>query len=182
MMDCRHLTLSLPDYDTENRAFYQRYRLNQLQRVRRYTVSAQTGQGFYKAVDHLNHTSEQIHGCYMTIGRLGSANQHWETLWPCLFDAIPEVVERRTHRLRFAVAGQDSLICYQQQLYKPRSAAVYCWSPKPLSNQVLVAVRDWAHREGYRNLVLSLDDEAAKILGSATEVEPYYHEIYSLHL
>ena len=57
--------------------------------------------------------------------------------------------------------------------YDPRSADLYSWSPKPISTQLLSAIRDWAHREGYRSLWLMVTEDTAKTLGPDAEPDPY---------
>ncbi len=151
-------------------------------RVVRLSLAAKTGQVFYRAVEHPNADAAQINEWYMPVGRLGSARQQWETLWPRLWNAIPQIRERRTHRLHVAAAGQEAFICCQQQLYDPRSADVYCWSPKPLSGQLVTAIRDWSHREGYRTLVMAVAPDTVKTLGPEAEADGYYQDVYALDI
>lgn len=116
----------------------------------------------------------------MSVGRLGSSRQQWETLWPQTWYAIAEMRERRTHRLNFSASGQEALIFCQQQLYNSRAVEVYMWSPKPLTTQLLTALRDWTHREGYRTLVLCVNDDIAKVLGNEAEADGYYEDVYAV--
>lgn len=182
MMDCRRITVSCAGYDAESVSFYQQHGFKLLSRLQRFTLPARTGQSFYKATEHLKTEFSQIKGWHMSLGRTESARQHWEFLWTRLWDAVPEIRDRKTQRLHFSAAGQDVFLCCQQQLYVPRSAEIWCWSPKPLTSQLLVAIRDWAHREGYRTLSLIVSDEAVKVLGTEAEAEPYYQEIYGLEV
>jgi GNAT superfamily N-acetyltransferase len=164
----------------EAQQFYQSQGARPLAVVSRYSLPARTGQGFYRTVEHPDPNPAQIRGWHMPIGRFGSARQQWETLWPRTWDAIPEIRQRRTHRLKFNAAGQDAFVCCQQQLYSERSADVHCWSPRPLTSQLLTAVRDWSHREGYRTLVLSVTEDTAKILGPEAEADGYSETIYGV--
>jgi hypothetical protein len=179
-LKCKQFLVSfaLPDF----RDIYQQNRLKPLATVRRYTISAKTGQGFYRTVEHLNPDPAQINNWHMPIGRLGSARQQWETLWPRTWDALPEIRQRRTHRLLFNAAGQEALIYCQQQLYEPRSADISCWSPKPLTPQLLTAVRDWAHREGYRTLVMAVLEDTIKTLGAEAESDGYFQETFGVNV
>lgn len=165
---------------TEDKTFYASGGMRPVADVRRCAMPARSGQGFYRAVDHLDPDPAQIDGWHMVFGRLESARQQWETLWPRTWDALPEMRQRRTHRLRMNAAGQDALVCIQQQLYMPRSADVYCWSPRPLTGQLLTAVRDWAHREGYRTLVMAVPDSALKTLGPEAEPDGFALDVYAL--
>lgn len=180
MADCRRLTASCADYDTNSAGLYQGFGMSPLARVQRCAVPARTGQGFYKAGEHLPADAEPIKGWHMLIGRLESARQHWEMLWPRLWEAVPEINARRTHRLRITAAGQDALVCCQQQLYTPRNAEVYCWSPRALTSHLLVAIRDWAHREGYRTLMMAVAADNARALGADAEPDPYHQDFYAV--
>jgi GNAT superfamily N-acetyltransferase len=182
MMDCRRITVSLAGYDSESTNFYAGSGFAPIAHIQRYALPARTGQSFYKATDHPNADQSQIRGWYMSVGRLEDARQHWEHLWPRLFDAVPEIRDRHTQRLHLSAAGQEAFLCCQAQLYDPRTADVYCWSPKPLTSQLLVAIRDWAHREGYRTLVLAVSDEISKLLGTEAEADPHSQQVYALDL
>ncbi len=177
---CDRFQINLAVY--EHRTFYERHGLRPLVTTQRYNLPARTGQGFYRAVEHLDSSASQIEDWYMPVGRLGSARQQWETLWPRTWDALPEIQRQKTHRLHINAAGQVALVCCQQQLYAPRNLDVFCWSPKPLTAQLLTSIRDWAHREGYRTLVLAVMDSAAKILGPEAEADGYIQETYAVEL
>jgi GNAT superfamily N-acetyltransferase len=181
-LKCQRLTAVCISADTAMTDFYVRHGLGPLARIVRYSLPARTGQVFYKAVEHPNPDPTQIHGWYMPIGRLGSARQQWETLWPRFWDVIPEIRARRTQRLHVVAAGQPAFLCCQQQLYAPRNADVYCWTPKPLTSQVLTAIRDWAHREGYRTLALAVVEDTVKTLGPEAEPDVYTHEVYAVEV
>ncbi len=177
---CERLTaVGLPN-DTHSQALYARHGLTSITRISRYNLPARSGQGFYKTVDHLNANAAQIADWYMPVGRFGSARQQWETRWPRTFHAVPEIRHHRAHRLQFSASGQEALIYCQQDLYNPRSAEIELWSPKPLTSQLLTALRDWTHREGYRTLIMSVMD--AKILGPEAEPDGYYQDIYAVDL
>lgn len=179
---CERLTAGFSRYDQETAAFYRSAGFSSLTSVKSYVLPAQTGQSFYKTTDHPGADAAQIHGWHMSVGRMTSARHHWETLWPALWDAIPQITHHKTHRLHFSAAGQEAFVCCQQHLYDPRSADIHCWSPKPLTTQLLTAIRDWAHRESYRRLVFSVPDSLTKVLGADIESTPYQQEIYAKSL
>ncbi len=179
---CLRVTAQCVASDANTQEFYTRHNLNPVAQIKRYSLSAKSGQGFYKVVDHNNADAHQIDRWFMSVGRLGSAHEQWETLWPRTFDALPEVRERHTRRLHFSAAGQEALVCCQPQLYAPRNAEIYLWSPKPLTSQLLTALRDWTHREGYRSLILAVTDDIAKVLGSEAESDGYAVEVYGLQV
>jgi hypothetical protein len=89
---------------------------------------------------------------------------------------------RRTFRMKFNAAGQDAYLAFQPQMYNPRALDVYAWSQKPLSTQLLTAMRDWAHKEGYRTLVMAVPEDAAKMLGQEAEADGYSVEFYSCNI
>lgn len=161
------------------RAFYSAQGFTLLATIQRHSLPARTGQGFYRVSPHDDPDPAQIHGWSMPIGRTGSARQMWETLWPRTWDALPEIAAQRTYRLSLNAAGQEALLYCQQQLYAPRTADVSCWSPRPLTKQLLTAIRDWAHREGFRTLILPVDETTAKLLGPEAEADAYRQEHYA---
>jgi hypothetical protein len=179
---CERFTANCVANDAETNALYAQSGMQPVARVERVSLPARTGQVFYRAVEHPNADAAQITDWYMPVGRMGSARQQWETLWPPLWNALPEIRERRTQRVRFSAAGQEAFICCQQHLYEPRSADLYCWSPKPLSGQLLTAIRDWSHREGYRTLVMAVTPDTLKILGAEAESDGYYQDVYAVNV
>ena len=124
----------------------------------------------------------QVAGWAMPIGRLESARRHWEMLWPRLREAFPQIIARKMHRLHFSAAGQEAFVCYQQQIYQPRTADVYCWSPGRVTKQLLMAICDWAYREEYRSLVLALPEATTKLLGQGYEENPYQQNCYAIDI
>mgnify|MGYP007095982785 CR=1 FL=1 len=153
--------------------------MHPLAQVGRYTLGAATGQSFYRATEHPDASPTQIKGWQMTIGRQESARYHWETLWPALWEIIPEIAQRRTHRLHVTASAQEAFVWCQQHLFDPRSADISCWSLKPMGSQLMTAIRDWAHREGYRNLVLFVPEATTRLFGGEVEVPPYHHLVYA---
>lgn len=162
----------------EARSFYESQGLETLCIVRRYSLPARTGQGFYVTAEHEKDDPAQIRDWHMPVGRLSSARQQWETYWPDTWAAIPEMRQQQTQRLKFNASGQEALVCCQQHLYTPRNADIYCWSPRPLTSQLLTAIRDWSHRAGYRTLIMALPEDQAKVLGTEAEADGYYVTVY----
>lgn len=161
------VTVSLSSYDEEGQQWYGRYGLTRQDTFTRYDVRTQMGQGFYRAVPHLHADIAQISGWHMPIGRIGSPAQQWHTLWPGLWDAVPQIADEKLHRLRVTASSQEAFLCFQQDLFDPRVATVYCWSNKPETSALLVAIRDWAHRNGYRTLTLWGSAALGKLLTDA---------------
>jgi hypothetical protein len=175
----RQLTVSFSGYDRESSTFFTAQGFEHLETIVQYTLVAQAGRSFYKATDHPAAEPAQITGWGMPVGRMESAHTHWHLLWPGLWDALDEVTAQRTHRLAIHAAGQDAFVCIQQGLYTPRTAQVYCWSPKPLTSQLLVSLRDWAYRQDYRTLAFSVPERTAKLFGPDAETTPYQQAIFT---
>lgn len=179
-MKARTVTVSRVGEAPGEAGFHGHYELRTLCHIGRLSLPARTGQIFYRATEHRNADPTQIHGWYMPVGRLTSARQEWEHLWPRTWEVISEIRAQRTHRLHFTAAGQEAFVCCRQQLYDPRSADISCWSPKPLTNQLVSAIRDWGHREGYRTLVWVVADDTVKVLGQEAEPGGYAVAICAL--
>ena len=172
------LTMSLPEYDAAQATYYRKYfGANEFLRLARHSLPAQTGQSFYKTREYSDDNPKQIEGWEMLIGRWTSPRHLWETEWTEHWTAIPQIINRTKHRLHINAAGHEAIVCYHQQLYNIRAADVYCWSAKKLSSQLIVAIRDWGHRAGYRNLLFALPDVSAKLLPAEATNEPHYQII-----
>lgn len=168
--DVSRVTVASTVYDADKLAFYDRFGFNELGQIQRVNLSAQGGTvGFYKVTPHDVTDASQIDGWQMPIGRLESARYHWEHLLPQLWFAVPSITERKIHRLRFNVGGQDAFVVLQEQLYNPRSADVYCWTPKALSTHLVGSIRDWAYKIGFRSLTMAVSEKIAPILDSDLE-------------
>ena len=172
------LTIGCSAYEPGMHTFLESLNFEHIETVIRVDIPAQTGQAFYKANVHEVPDYDQVKGWLMPFGRTGSARMQWETVWANLWKAIPEIIAQKTHRLYMSVAGQDAYIVYQQQLYDPRTADVYCWTSKPLSKQLLSAIRDRAHREGFRNLAMIVTQAAVPLLNVTPDSAPYKQEIF----
>ncbi len=176
------VTVSFSGYDMATAAQYRRYGMSQIAQIRRYTLPAKTGQGFYKVSEHPNANPDQLKGWHMSAGRIQSSHQHWEALWPDIWQSIDELAARQIYRLRFNIAGHDALVCVEQELYNPRSVNIACWSAKPLNSQFMTALRDWTHRENYRTLVLNIPESEVKALGPDAEPDPFRQDIYAVNV
>lgn len=173
-----HISAATSAYDKLGIAFFQRYGFSEIMRMRQVNLSAQSGNvGFYKVNEHENSAASQIEEWIMPIGRVQSARLHWEHLWSNLWQALPEIMARKTNRLRFNAAGQDAFVCVQEQLYNPRAADIYCWTPKALSGHLVAAIRDWSYKAGYRSLSLAVNEKSAPLLGSDLEETAYQQVI-----
>ena len=176
---CQHVTVTRVGGSS---AYDERYELKPLSKLRRYNLPARQGQIFYRAVEHSNADAAQINGWVMAVGRLTCARQQWETLWTQQWETLPEIRQRQTARRHFAAAGQDALMFCREHLYDPRRAEISLWTPKPLTPPLGSAVRDWAHREGYRTLVMAVEEDSRSALGTEAEDDGYAQETCTLTL
>lgn len=147
--------------------------------MRRCTLPARTGQGLYQSVADETTDARQIAGWTMPLGRSSSARQMWEMHWNPIWDVLPPLRER-TRRLRFAASGQEAYIVFQRGLYDARVVEIACWTPRALSSALLMALRDWAHREGYRTLSLLVPEDALKMLGADAEADGYTQTVWTM--
>ncbi|MGB7340835.1 MAG: hypothetical protein WBC91_18200 [Phototrophicaceae bacterium] len=168
------ISVSSALYDAPKLAFYRGFEFNNLIQVQRVHVRAQGASvGFYKVTEHHNTDANQINGWQMPLGRMESARYHWEVLWAQLWHAVPELQAHRIHRLQFNAGGQDAFIVVQEQLYNPRNAEIFCWTPKALTANLIGAIRDWTYKTGYRTLTMAVDENVAKIFDANLETTAY---------
>jgi len=176
------VSTNLAANDSARIRFYEGHGMARTDEIRRMTLPAKQGQVFYKALEHPDDDPAQVDGWFLNIGRLGSARSQWESLWHKTWETIPQVQARKTHRLKMNAAGNDAFVLVRQQLYLPRSADVFAWTPKPPTGQLLTAIRDWAHREGYRKLVMPTVESGVKTLGLDAEPDGYREYVYTIDL
>ena len=167
------LSIEYPAYDEEQATYYRKYfGSTESLRLNRYALHAQIGQSFYKSQDFDKVDASMIDGWTLAVGRWTSPRALWETEWIEHWSSIPHIIERKKHRQFVNASGHEALVCFHQQLYNDRNAEVYCWSPRNLSTQLLVAIRDMGHRLGFRMLSLALPDFSAKLLPADTAADP----------
>ena len=175
------LSAAYPEYDRQQATYYRKYfGANEALRLTRYSLSAQIGQSFYKTHDFNRAAASVIEDWQMPVGRWTSPRALWETEWVEHWAAIPQIIKRSKQRQYINASGQEAIVCYHQQLYNERSADVYCWSPRGLSSQLMVAIRDLGHRSGYRTLMLVLSQSDAKLLPAEATADPHQQVIASV--
>ncbi len=175
------LSVAYPEYDRQQATYYRKYfGTNETLRLTRCMLSAQIGQGFYKRYDYDKTAASAIRGWQMSVGRWTSPRALWETHWVEHWKAIPQIIERSKKRQYINASGHEAIVCYHQQLYNVRNADVYCWSPRSLSAQLVVALRDMGHRAGYRTLIFAVSEAAAKQLPPEAAAEPHQQIIASV--
>lgn len=170
---CQHITITRVGGAS---VYDERYILTPLSTLRRFNLPARQGQIFYRAVEHLDTNAAQINGWAMPVGRLSCSRQQWETVWPRQWETLPEIRQRQSARRQISAAGQEALMFCREHLYDPRRADLSLWTPKGLTLQLVSAVRDWAHREGYRTLVVAVEEDSIEALGTEAEDDGYMQE------
>lgn len=167
------LSVAYPDYSSDKATYYRKYfGAGEAFRLKRYTINAQLGQSFYKSQEYSKTDASQIDGWALAVGRMTSPRALWESEWIEHWSGIPQIIERGKRRHYINASGHEALVCFHQQLYDARKADVYCWSPRHLSTQLLVAIRDMGHRLGFRALTLALPRASAELLPADTTADP----------
>lgn len=172
------LSVAYPDYDMDRATYCRKYfGVSEAFRLTRYSIAAQVGQSFYKSQQYEKSDASQIDDWAMAVGRCTSPRALWESVWIEHWRSIPQIVERSKQRHYINASGHEALVCFHRQQYNERNAEVYCWSPRNLSTQLLVAIRDMGHRLGYRSLTLALPEAAAELLPAEHTREPNHRII-----
>lgn len=167
------LSVDFPAYDQDLATTYRKcFGVAETFRLTRYALHAQIGQSFYKSQAFDKVDANLIDGWALAVGRCTSPRALWESEWIEHWNGIPQIIERKKHRHYVNASGHEAIVCFHQQLYNERNAEVYCWSPRNLSTQLLVAIRDMGHRHGFRTLILALPDSSATLLPADTTADP----------
>ena len=177
------LSVAYPEYDRQQATYYRKYfGANETLRLTRYALPAQIGQSFYKTHDYDETAASAVAGWQMSVGRWTSPRALWETEWVEHWKAIPQIIERSKQRQYINASGHEAIVCYHQQLYNARNADVYCWSPRGLSGQLVVAIRDLGHRSGYRSLIFAVPQSSAKLLPPESTADPHQQVIATVNV
>lgn len=178
LMKCERLTVSHAD----GRDFYIKQGFRLLRSGVGVRIPAQAGRAFYQASELTDRNPEQIKNWHMPLGHYQSARQEWEKLFPQDWAAgVPEILNIATAHLKLTVTGQN-LIVFTQESDQPGEVHLSCWAARPLSNPILTALRDRAHRDGYHTLVSYVLDSDLPLLGSDVQQTDYTQDHYELPL
>lgn len=160
--------------------WYQENGFERISRARRYRINTQGGRVFYRATEHHDENHEQIAGWEMAIGRISNSRCEWERNWQKKWDVLVEQSDRRIDRLHLAIAGQEALVCARQEAYHRHCVDVALWTMKPLSIQLMIALREWAYRQRYREIQLLIDEKYENLLDENSEADGYYLDTYAM--
>lgn len=173
----RALHVNVAPYDEDRTTRYTAHEFTQLSQLQEYLVPAKTGQGFYQATEYTHTSYDALKGWGMPIGRMSAARHAWESLWTRLFDAVPELGAETVHRLTFTVSGQEAFVYIQAGMDSLRQAQVWCWTSKPYSVALHTAIRDWAYRQGYRELSMWANAATSAVFGDEAEATFRQHVV-----
>lgn len=149
--------------------------------ARRYRIPTQGGRVFYRAIAHEDEDPAQIAGWEMAIGRFSSSRSEWERCWQKKWDILVAQDDLRTDRLQLSIAGQQAFVCARQEAYHRQCVDVSLWTMKPLSIQLIIALREWAYRKRYREIQLLIDEGYQNLLDESIETDGYFLETYALN-
>ena len=162
--------------------WYEANGFERVARARRFLMTAQGGRVFFRASAHPNEDPAQIDGWELAIGRVSSSRCQWERDWRQLWDALVEQGRLRVDRFRLSLAGHEALVCARQGAYHRQSVEIALWSMKPLSVQLVIALREWAFRQHYRELQLLIHEKDATLLDDSAEADGYHLDTHALKL
>lgn len=162
--------------------WYEENGFEHIARAQRFRMTTQGGRVFFRASAHPNEDPAQIEGWEMAIGRVSSARCQWERDWRQLWDALVEQGDRRIDRFRLSLAGQEALVCARQGAYHRQSVDIALWSIKPLSVQLMIALREWAYRQRYREIQLLIDEKYVTLMDDSAEADGYHLDTYALRV
>ena len=177
-LDCQRVCIGNEDAQQ----FYAGEGWRKLTVVRPVTWLPRTGQVFYQSTPHPSADPAQIKGWSMPLGRGQSARQEWESRWPTLWMAVPQLRDQRVERLKFTAAGGTLFVMYAESIYDQRWAHVYVWAGTPLTGPMVTAINDRAHKLGFRRLSSVVTGESFAFLGSEAEADGPARGVFSIEL
>lgn len=145
----------------------------------RLVIPSHEGRVFYKASELKSFDPEQIAGWHMPLGRYQSAREEWDRMSPGFWNSVPEIVEVETSRLQITVTGQEAFALMQQERHNPEQVHVWLWTKRPVNHLMLVALRDWVARQGYKSMVTYAWDYVMPTLELEFEEQPYTQHLYA---
>jgi predicted N-acetyltransferase YhbS len=180
LMKCERITVS----HAEARDFYIRQGFRVARTGREIKIPTNAGRAIYQVHELTNHDPDQIKNWYMPLGHYQSARQEWEQLFPQVWAAgMPELLNIPTAHLTLTVAGQNAIVYFQDAIdHEPGTVNLQCWSPRPLTGPLITALRDKAHRDGYKTILSYILDADRGLLGTDVEQSDTVHEHLELAL
>lgn len=146
---CKRVTVARVELDAP---LYEHYGFHRAHIGHEITFPAQEGRVFYKATELKQFDPAQIVGWHMPLGRYQNAREEWDRMPPGFWNSVPEIVEIETARVQITVTGQEAYAMFQEHRENPEVAQVFVWTRRPINNLVVLVLRDWAARHGYKSL------------------------------
>lgn len=180
LMGCLRVTVANPDAPD----FYTGVGFRQMASGQRVRIPTQAGRAFYQASELTDRSPEQIYGWRMPLGRYQSARQEWDALFPQDWAAgLPELLNVPMAHLKMTVAGQNALVFLREADLpdsQPGECSLACWSLRPLTPQLLAALRDRAYREGFQTISTFVMDSDLPLLAGDDTLHATPELIYEL--
>jgi GNAT superfamily N-acetyltransferase len=183
LMKCERITVS----HAEAKDFYKKVGFRHTRSGRGVRIPAAAGRAIYQAVELTDPNPNQVRNWHVVLGRYRSSRQEWERLFPQTWTAgIPELLNIGAAHVKITVAGQHAIVFVREPSEpesRPGDGSITCWSQRPLQGQqgqLLTALKDWAHRGGYRALITYALDQDVELLGADVEQTGYTQEFYEM--
>jgi len=173
---CKRVTIADGEGDA---ALYEHHHFTRAHVGQRIRIKAGEGRVFYKASDLKVFEPAQIDGWHMPLGRYQSARQEWDRMLPGFWNSVPEIVEPEVARLHITVTGQEAYALMQQDRYHPTHVHAFLWTRRPLTGLLVVALRDWAARHNYEEIVTFAWDYVRPLLEVEVQEDGYTQHLYS---
>lgn len=158
---CRRITVA----DGEgNAALYEHHRFSRAHTGQRLLIHTAEGRVFYKASELKTFDPAQIENWHMPLGRYQNARHEWDRIPPGFWNSVPEIVEPESSRLHLQVTGQDAYALMQQDRYQPERVHVFLWTRRPINSLLVTALRDWAARHDYTEIITFVWDYVRPLL------------------
>lgn len=127
-------------------------------------IKPDEGRVFYKASELKVFDPAQIEGWHMPLGRCQNARQEWDRVLPGFWNSVPEIVEPESFRLSVTVTGQEACALMQEDRYLPGRVHAFLWTRRPVNNLLVMALRDWAARHEYAEIMTFVWDYVLPML------------------
>lgn len=173
---CKRVTVADAESDA---ALYEHHHFTRAHVGQRLVIKTGEGRVFYKASDLKVFEPGQIDGWHMPLGRYQSARQEWDRMLPGFWNSVPEIVEPEVARLHITVTGQEAYAFMQQDRYRPARVHAFLWTRRPMNSLLVVALRDWAARHNYEEMVTFAWDYVRPMLEVEVQEDGYTQYLYS---
>jgi GNAT superfamily N-acetyltransferase len=181
ILKCERVTVA----NAEVPAFYEKQGFRCLCSGHGVRIPTQLGRVFYQSVELTDHSPTQVKDWYMPLGRYCSSRQEWDRLFPHEWAAgISEMLNPSTAHVKLTVSGGQNAVLFVREApeLEPGDAHLSCWAARPLSGNLLTAIRDWAYRGGHRTLISFMLDNDLGLLGHEDTPTDYTQSVYELAL